>query len=212
MAGEVVKVLNKGESDFRDGWDGQQYTIKPGQDAFVPYDAILNWLGNPAAIDYSESQRDRLSEYTRLRVRYGAYENDGAWEDNKPSLEVFTLDGKRITTVVDDPEGLDITPEIQTKRENMLLADRLALLEEELKQVRSQQAEEVRASEAERNAANVTGDRPSSARTEPSSQPAKPFGADRSGTKLEDEPKESNPREAGEGDVEEDGPTRVKVK
>lgn len=187
-SGDMMRVVNVGDKEFKDGWDGNKFVIPPGGERFVPFDAIEVWLGHPDAMDTSENNRVRLAEYTRLRVRYGAYEFDDKWEENKPRLEVYTLEGDRVTTVVDDPEGEGITPDQQTVLENRLLSEQLARMQEQMKVLQNQINDENRGADA---SVQVADDDTEALQEQQSSTP------------TNSEP----PQET----IEEDKPNRVKV-
>lgn len=137
--GDAIRVTNKGKKAFTDSFDGRQYTIEPGSDKVVPYEAAALWFGDPRAIDTGQV-KTRLEEFRRLRVKYGAYENEDAWNSNKPNVKITTLDGDKITSVIDDPEGKEITPQSTTVLENQMMGERLANLEREISHLRSQTA------------------------------------------------------------------------
>lgn len=111
----MVKVRNVSDVDFTKDYHIDIITIPARSESFVMWEVMVYWLGNPALVDESIRQKARTREYERLRVLYGAYENDLLWDANKPQLEVYTLDGEtRIYTVVDDPEGKRVMPAQQT--------------------------------------------------------------------------------------------------
>lgn len=187
-SGDMMRVVNVGDKDFTDSWDGNKFSIPAGSEKFIPFDAIEVWLGHPDAMDTSENNRVRLAEYTRLRVRYGAYEFDDRWEENKPHLEVYTLDGERITTVIDDPEGEGINPNTQTQLENRLLSEQLHRMEEQMKVLKNQLGDQDRGDNRSTEVAPVV-DEDSKASL----------------------PRMSSPTDSDEETIEEDKPNRVKV-
>lgn len=110
----MVKIRNVGDTDFVKDYHIDMITIPAHGESFVMWEVMVYWLGNPALTDESIRSKQRTREYERLRVLYGAYENDLLWEANRPRLEVRTLDDQRIHTVVDDPEGKYVMPAQQT--------------------------------------------------------------------------------------------------
>lgn len=110
---QLAKVVNKHSEPFRGKYDNQQYLIAPGSETVVPMDAVRNWLGNPDAADLDDKRRDRTEEFRRIRAKYGVYEYDERMEENFPRLEVYTLEGERIYTVIDDPEGKNVARNIR---------------------------------------------------------------------------------------------------
>lgn len=103
----IVRVRNVGDKPFNGKFSNQLYTILPDSEAFVPWDAMALWMGNPDVRDVGRN-RDRTDLYRRLRVRYGVYEHEDRLV-NLPKLEAYDIDGRRITTVLDDPEGKTVT-------------------------------------------------------------------------------------------------------
>lgn len=148
---QMVRLVNKGKKDFSDGFASQRYTIKAGGEGFVPFDAACLWFGHPDAFDVSERQRARTDMFRRMRQRYGAFDAtekdkdgkdvtvsaDELWERNRPRVEVYNLDGERIITVLDDPEGKNVNPADQTQAEQAGLLGRLDALEREGEILRS---------------------------------------------------------------------------
>lgn len=151
MSMQMVRIVNKGDKTFRDMFANQTYEVEPGKSTFVPFDAAALWFGHPDVFDVSPRQRPRTDLFKRLRLRYGAYDQteevngkdvpvgaDVVWERNKPQVEVYTLEGKRLNTVVDDPEGRNVTidDEDASTRDMSL---RMQALENELRLLREAQ-------------------------------------------------------------------------
>lgn len=132
---QTVRVRNIGSTPFVGKYDGATFRIVPGSEGFVPFAASCLWFGHPAAMDLDDRNRHRTAEVERLRVRYGVYEADkvkdvpgikdvaghpdlgntaDAFLTLTPDVEVFTVDGDRIITVIEDPDGNHVTPELIT--------------------------------------------------------------------------------------------------
>ncbi len=129
----TVKVVNLDDTPFVGGWNGGKYVIPPRSEAFVPFIATCNWFGHPDAMDVDEGHRFRTEEVNRLRVKYGIYEMTTVPEDYPaaiidpsiigsdpfdtltPNLQVWTLEGERLVTVLEDPYGTNITPDVVTQ-------------------------------------------------------------------------------------------------
>lgn len=134
----IVKIRNVGTSDWVDGFNGTRYKIPAGAEVYLPRGAAITWLGDWTAYDDGRNN-DRFAEHERLRMRYGAYENDGLWEAVKPKLEVYSTDGERIPTVIDDgPDGAAPVIDLTLDPGAGGAADRLQALERELKILRAQ--------------------------------------------------------------------------
>jgi hypothetical protein len=138
----AVRVRNEGETNFHQRYAGEMYDIPPSVDMIIPYDAMVLWLGNPELVDIDRKRRFRTNEYARLCVKYGVYEREvELGEKNFPKLKAFTLtDNQPIITVLDDPEGKHITPELQTTAVNQRQSEQLALMAQEMDALRAQMA------------------------------------------------------------------------
>lgn len=104
-------------------WDARPYVCKPGESVFAPFEAVSIALGDPRSGESVQSQRDeagnvlfvldRPTEVRRLRTLYDNQLGDEAVILFAPIAEVEDLEGKKIRTVIDDPEGQTVTP-VQT--------------------------------------------------------------------------------------------------
>jgi len=106
---QILRLKNVGTDRFSDMYDNQKYTIEPSGETLAPYEAVCLWLGDPESRDYDARRRDRTDEYERLSTRLGVYHDQHLFEAARPKLEVWTLDGQRITTVTEDPTGSGMT-------------------------------------------------------------------------------------------------------
>ena len=104
----VVKLVNEGHETFNKRYGPHdRLIIEPGAEVFVTEEVAWHFLGRWWANNSNPRFRERVEEVRRLRVFYGAYEDDVLWERMKPRISAYTSDGARIATVVDDPEGLE---------------------------------------------------------------------------------------------------------
>lgn len=107
----VVRLRNEGDTVFDKRYGpNARLTLQPGEELFVPEEIAWHFLGRWWTNNANPKYRERVEECRRLRVFYGAYEDDTAWTTNKPRLVAYTPEGIRITTVVDDPDGLESAP------------------------------------------------------------------------------------------------------
>ncbi len=132
---QIVRVKNIGSSPFKSKYDSESYTVPPGSESLVPYAAMILWAGNPDARNIDARQRNRTLEVNRIRVKYGAYENEEKWAVNKPSLEFHTMDGERIWTVMDDPEGDHTNPLLNDEQSSSNIATQLSNVQTQLASV-----------------------------------------------------------------------------
>lgn len=107
MATESVRVLNKGDADFKGQYDRDTYVIPAGSESIVPWDATCLWLGDPRATD-NGVQKNRLEEYRRLTSKFGVYDEQDQFDDARPRLEVYRLNGQRVTMLAEDPFGAPV--------------------------------------------------------------------------------------------------------
>lgn len=132
--GDIVKVVNHGNRPIKLKWDSREYPIAPRTEEFVPFEAAKLYFGDPRSTKNVQSVRDdrgvvgfvsdRATEVRRLRLlwdhKFGEYipgEVNAFQSELIPRVEVFDLKGNKISTVLEDPEGNDISPSTQTQRE-----------------------------------------------------------------------------------------------
>lgn len=124
---ELVRITNDDDVPFIGMFNGQRYIIKPRSETVVPFEAMCLWMGNPNSRDLDAKRRDRTSEYRRLRVKYGVYEHNDR-EDQLPRLSAFNMEGEKIVTVLDDPEGKNITTTAATVQDDESLREEVVRL------------------------------------------------------------------------------------
>lgn len=106
----IARIVNVGHptspTAFSQKFANRRYTLAPNEQAFVPYDAIYSWFGNPSLIDIDARRRDRTDEYMRLRYKYGAHDSDARFEVQRPYVECYdAATNERMWSVLDDPDG-----------------------------------------------------------------------------------------------------------
>jgi hypothetical protein len=132
---EMMKVTNNQKTPLT--WLGfrREYTIQPGQQAFVPFWVCCLYLGDPRsvrgqAVPFRTPSGDkgvvpdRRAELVRLSIHYGLYHNNLAQLPNKaPRVTVLTLTDREIQFPIDHPDGVtysydtDQTQNIDVKTE-----------------------------------------------------------------------------------------------
>ena len=109
MEGDFLQVINRDMRTWDFPWDRKHYTVEPGATTFVPFEALVDNLGDPRSMDgkvqtFSDADNnrgvvmDRHWELMRLYARY-AVEND-ILDDlvaKAPKVEVRTLAGQLVT-------------------------------------------------------------------------------------------------------------------
>lgn len=128
MVDQLVRLKNIGQTRFVEHYANERYVLEPGAQSIVPYYAMTLWTGDPTLIGDA-----RLLEMDRLMIRYGKLTDADLWSSFQPYLEAEDLDGKKIITVLEDPEGINVTPAAPTIRE-------AADLERVIAELKAQQA------------------------------------------------------------------------
>lgn len=100
-----VRVINKGPTPVTWDYNLKKHRLNPDQEVVVPFYAMTMMCGDPRKHDVPGDMRhrDRSDEWIRLRTMYGIYDNTATMMGNLPSLEVYSLEGHRIITVIEDP-------------------------------------------------------------------------------------------------------------
>lgn len=109
----IIKFVNVGDTPVKLKHAGLgPVVLQPGADAILPIEyATLN-VGHPNARDEGKN-RWREQAFNHLRTRWGFYPGlmpESDWDEMKPKIELYTLDGQRLYSVIDDPEGVKGTP------------------------------------------------------------------------------------------------------
>lgn len=101
----LVKLVNLSDTDYVDMFNGTTFRIKAHDAELVPDAAMKVWMGDPQARNLPRD-RARQEELERVQARCGAYgDRQLDWDTLKPPLEAFDMEGNRVYTVMDDPEG-----------------------------------------------------------------------------------------------------------
>jgi hypothetical protein len=153
--GDQVRVRNLGVEPIDLQWNLRKYTIEPGSDGYIPFDLAKMAFGDPRSSDIVQAVTDefngtmfisdRPTEVRRLQQLYPdshpkfreyipgdrSYLRDGI-SDRCPQVEVYTLAGDRIYTVIDDPMGDRIIAAAPTRRDQDFQATQLQAQSEQL--------------------------------------------------------------------------------
>jgi len=159
----IVRIKNLDDrKPFVDDYANQRYVIDPGGETIVPYFAMVYWLGDPRAVDVGDRNsqphlQHRTMELDRLQTKYGTYGDSWypqEWEINEenadlypasrhrnlPKLEVTSMTGERLYTVIDDPEGNHLNPATQTVNENRNMAEAVVQMQKQIQALTTQLA------------------------------------------------------------------------
>jgi hypothetical protein len=148
---DLVKVVNTGDEEIVLRGN-TRYVIPVGGERIIPFNEAASWFGDPRLQNQGRdqlrtlvhSQIQGLWGYTEgmtyLRDRWDPTAGFKTWEDFKPSVECFDMDGEPILFVIHDPEGTTpfggpklVDPAFQDVG---VLNDRIAQNERELAELR----------------------------------------------------------------------------
>lgn len=216
-SGDVIRLMNVGDVDFVDRFNGREYTIRAHGQLMVDFDAMCLWLGHPEANDFDPRNRVRVAEYARLRGKYGVdakalemtltktpFDPDQLFEAMRPPLEAYDMADQRILTVADDPSGEFLAPLVAARQggdSTALLMSRMQANEQETANLRQQLAQAQRREQALNDA-------------QPIDEDVSPVSQDQGipGTVIEsDDSPRTAPRDPAVSETGEDAPTRIRV-
>lgn len=104
----LVKITNTSpDKDLPLRHDGMgDIVVPPGAETIVPFSYAAVCFGHPATRNEGVD-RARDTVYSQVLTRWGMYPgiNEDEWDDLMPSFEVHTMEGERLWTVLEDPEG-----------------------------------------------------------------------------------------------------------
>src|SRR6188768_1726487 len=133
----IIRLVNPTDEDYIDYNGDKRYRIPAHGEIVTQSAPVHEWLGDPDLRDDGRNN-ERTAEYTRLRARYGAYENRAVWERNKPKIEVWTMDGQRLLTIVDDPYLTAGTAEVDYGQNPEGVQEQIADYENRIAQLKAQ--------------------------------------------------------------------------
>lgn len=136
-----VRAFNRSEAPVTWLYARQKYVLQPEIPSYVPYMAMVHWQGDPRAIDVPGGklhEQYRREWRERLTVLYGVYENTHLW-DQIPLVECYPIDSDiRFETVLLDPDGTALSPEVAAASETEFLRRQLAQMQEQMRILSSQ--------------------------------------------------------------------------
>lgn len=203
QANDVVRIRNLMDREWSAMYNSQTYRMGPGGETIAPYIAVCNWFGHPEAVDMGPRERYRTDEYARLRVFYGVYDDEDKWDELTPKVEVYDLDGNRITTVIDDPSGSALTPAQSTVAERDLLVRQMAQMQKQMAAMQTQLDVQNRQVAAEDTGDIISDDE--------APKTVNPHVINPDDPRLAVDAQVSRQKQAVEEQVTEDSPTKVRV-
>lgn len=132
MPVDIVRVRNLGDTSIEGSYGGVGYLIRPNETAMLETECAKKDFGDWDARNASKTEekyRFRYREYLRVRGLYGVTpgaripvmnngqpefgENgvpkeilaDQVWKERVPKVEIELMDGSKVTTILEDPEG-----------------------------------------------------------------------------------------------------------
>lgn len=158
----VVRLRNDGDKLFSQKYGGVRYQIPAGGEAIVPYMAMCLWLGHPDAVDMDKKRRFRTQEFQRLCVKWGIYEHHDLVDERFPKVSAWSIiDNTEYITVVKDPDGKHLTPDVQTKAERDRMQTQLVAMQAQIAMLQAQMEQNAKEQAAEIAAGDTRTDQPS---------------------------------------------------
>jgi hypothetical protein len=146
----IVKNVGRRPIYCYNGPDKDVVVFQPGQERRVRVDWMRDWFGDErsrkdAQVFKPDGEngekiiiQNREFELDKLKHRWGGWTYPERWNNpddenySRPEVEVYTLDGERVTTVIDDPEGKGYTSVVRTVDEQRLIDDELESMRKRL--------------------------------------------------------------------------------
>lgn len=137
--GEFCKVRLNAEPERTIEYAGRKYRLPVGTEVIVPTEAAIAWFGDPRSIATIQPVTnplngektfiaDRPSEVRRLRFKWGLeFGDEESFEDSPdaahaiPDVDLFTLEGIKIKTVLQDPSGNTVNAAFTSKSDDEAL-------------------------------------------------------------------------------------------
>jgi hypothetical protein len=142
MDGDFLQVTNDDVKTWDFRWSRKHYVVPPNEQGFVPFEALVNSLGDPRSMEnqivkYSDGDgnkgivMDRYNEITRLFAMYSVQnENLDELVDKAPKVTVRTLHGQMVRFPTQKPDMLPFPvtfiDEHSVNSDTMQITDRLA--------------------------------------------------------------------------------------
>lgn len=128
----VIRVRNTAPVPFRQRFLREWYTIQPGNEAILPWDVFVAFFGDPALKNHGPNRKDREEAYKRIRFKYGSLEDNELWEQNRPRVECYRMNGEKIVPLCDDPEGTNVHQSAMTVAGMDALQSQIAYLQQQV--------------------------------------------------------------------------------
>jgi hypothetical protein len=113
----------------------EMVTFEPGDEKIVPWDVLILFCGDPEVTN-KEYWRERDEAVENLHLRYGALSLSGVNKELLPKFVAETVDGHKIKTLLDDPEGADIVPDAGDTTDVGRLQAQIEALQSEVRNIK----------------------------------------------------------------------------
>jgi len=124
----IVLARNVGDETYTIRHNKRKFDIIPGGELHLPWDALASFLGDPRVMDVGRNKFRRVlydqmravnnfqlgfdtetrKQATEKQLRTGIETH--SWEERRPPIEVYTIEGQRIYMLIDDPTGEEENP------------------------------------------------------------------------------------------------------
>ena len=104
MQMDIVNVKNTGTVDLLLMWNNQKFRLRAGETLPVSSEAVVTWFGDPSQGNLPDNPA-RANEHRRIAMKYGAFNAPDHTFTPFPSIEVWSTEGARIYTPMEDPDG-----------------------------------------------------------------------------------------------------------
>lgn len=154
---DLVRVKNVGDAPISGAYGGNGYLIPVGGDTLMETECAKKDFGDWDTRNLSKTEeklRFRDRELRRVRGLYGVtpgakipvVTHDGkadlddhgvpkevladvVWKDRMPKVEIYSMDGTRLTTVIEDPEGESLPLDGSSDDKDLALAEMRAQID-----------------------------------------------------------------------------------
>jgi hypothetical protein len=111
MSMDIVKVVNEHPTKTHHiDYYATRYTLAPGDEALLPFEAIASVLGHPGIYNRADgkasARRDVFLQLERYWGFHQGFDTPEQHEEKQPRLAVYDQAGERIWMLFDDPEGI----------------------------------------------------------------------------------------------------------
>jgi hypothetical protein len=113
---DLIRIKNVGDTDLVLRGN-VRYTIPAGNDRIIPFTEAASWFGDPRLRNEGRDQMRTMAwrqiqnlwgfteGMTYLKDRWDVTQGFKTWDDFKPKVEMYDMDGERVYFIIDDPDG-----------------------------------------------------------------------------------------------------------